>query len=207
MKTPLYYQLTEYDCGCVSALNALRYLFLREQIPPEVVRRVTAYTMDETNADGEYGKGGTSREAMRHLCHYLQGAGEKGLLPIAATYLEKEAVNADADGEICRTLHRGGAVIVRLLSDVEHYVLFTELYNGMIGLFDPYLRESDREGDGITAVREHAQMFNYLVTCERLNRDTGEYFTLGKIKNREAILLLNTEHAGGRVRLEVENSI
>ena len=34
MKNPLRYQLSEYDCGPTSMLNALAFLFEREDIPP-----------------------------------------------------------------------------------------------------------------------------------------------------------------------------
>ena len=34
MKNPLRYQMTEYDCGPTSMLNAMSYLFPREAIPP-----------------------------------------------------------------------------------------------------------------------------------------------------------------------------
>ena len=40
MKNPLHYQLTEYDCGPTSLLNAVNYLFEREEIPPEIVRNI-----------------------------------------------------------------------------------------------------------------------------------------------------------------------
>ena len=33
MKNPLHYQLTEYDCGPTSLLNAISFLFEREEIP------------------------------------------------------------------------------------------------------------------------------------------------------------------------------
>lgn len=31
MKTPLHYQMTEYDCGPITVMNAIIYLFEREQ--------------------------------------------------------------------------------------------------------------------------------------------------------------------------------
>ena len=35
MNNPLRYQMTEYDCGPTSMLNAISYLFPRDEIPPE----------------------------------------------------------------------------------------------------------------------------------------------------------------------------
>ena len=40
MNNPLRYQVTEYDCGPTSMLNAISYLFPREEIPPEIVRNI-----------------------------------------------------------------------------------------------------------------------------------------------------------------------
>lgn len=59
-KTPLDYQITEYDCGTTTLLNALRYLFKRSEISPEVYKFIMQYTMDQTNGLGEIGKGGIS---------------------------------------------------------------------------------------------------------------------------------------------------
>ena len=60
MKNPLHYQLTEYDCGPTSLLNAVNYLFEREEIPPEIVRNIMLYCLDCYGADGVSGKSGTS---------------------------------------------------------------------------------------------------------------------------------------------------
>ena len=46
MKNPLHYQLSEYDCGPTSMMNALAYLFEREEIPPEAVRNTMLYCLD-----------------------------------------------------------------------------------------------------------------------------------------------------------------
>lgn len=39
MDNPLRYQMTEYDCGPTSMLNAVSYLFRRDEIPPELTRK------------------------------------------------------------------------------------------------------------------------------------------------------------------------
>ena len=46
MKNPLHYQLSEYDCGPTSMMNAIAYLFEREEIPPEAVRNMMLYCLD-----------------------------------------------------------------------------------------------------------------------------------------------------------------
>ena len=46
MKVPLRFQITEFDCGSVSLLNAFSYLFDRENIPALLVKEVHKYTLD-----------------------------------------------------------------------------------------------------------------------------------------------------------------
>lgn len=64
MKNPLHYQLSEYDCGPTSLLNAISYLFEREDIPPEIIRNVMLYCLDCYGSEGSPGKSGTSCTAM-----------------------------------------------------------------------------------------------------------------------------------------------
>ena len=64
MKNPLHYQLSDYDCGPTSVLNAVAYLFEREDIPPEILRNVMLYCLDCHSFDGAPGKLGTSTSAM-----------------------------------------------------------------------------------------------------------------------------------------------
>ena len=42
-KNPLHYQLSEYDCGPTAMLDAISYLFPREEIPPEIIRNIMLY--------------------------------------------------------------------------------------------------------------------------------------------------------------------
>ena len=41
MKTPLRFQVTEYDCGTVSLYNAISYLFDREEIPAKLLKTIS----------------------------------------------------------------------------------------------------------------------------------------------------------------------
>ena len=63
MKTPLRYQITEFDCGSVSLLNCITYLFKREEIPAELVKAISTYTLDCYDEFGNYYN--SYREAAR----------------------------------------------------------------------------------------------------------------------------------------------
>ncbi len=43
MKNLLNYQSSEYDCGPVSLTNAIRYLFDREVIYPDIIKYIMLY--------------------------------------------------------------------------------------------------------------------------------------------------------------------
>ena len=73
MNNPLRHQMTVYDCGPTSMLNAVGYLFRREEIPPEIVRNIMMYSLDCYGADGACGKCGTSCMAMQFLSNWLNG--------------------------------------------------------------------------------------------------------------------------------------
>ena len=125
MKNPLRYQLSEYDCGPTSMLNALAFLFEREDIPPEAVRNIMLYCLDCYGSDGVSGKSGTSCAAMMFLSNWLNGFGKIGRLHISTQYLSGPAVNFGQNSRLRDALRCGGAAVVRLHFDGEHYVTLT----------------------------------------------------------------------------------
>ena len=139
MKNPLRYQLSEYDCGPTSMLNALAFLFEREDIPPEAVRNIMLYCLDCYGSDGVSGKSGTSCAAMMFLSNWLNGFGKIGRLHISTQYLSGPAVNFGQNSRLRDALRCGGAAVVRLHFDGEHYVTLTGIdENDMVRVFDPY---------------------------------------------------------------------
>ena len=111
MKNPLRYQLSEYDCGPTSMLNALAFLFEREDIPPEAVRNIMLYCLDCYGSDGVSGKSGTSCAAMMFLSNWLNGFGKIGRLHISTQYLSGPAVNFGQNSRLRDALRCGGAAV------------------------------------------------------------------------------------------------
>lgn len=100
MNNPLRYQMTEYDCGPTSMLNAVSYLFQREEIPPEIVRSIMLYCLDCFGADGACGKCGTSCTAMMFLSNWINSFGQTGHLPISSQHLSGREVNFSQNGQL-----------------------------------------------------------------------------------------------------------
>ena len=90
MKNPLHYQLSEYDCGPTSMMNA---------IP---------------------GKRGTSRAAMMFLSNWLNEYGELGIMSVSSEYLSGRSVYISEESRINHALNHGGVAVVRLYLDEEH---------------------------------------------------------------------------------------
>lgn len=123
MKNLLNYQTSEYDCGPVSILNGIRYLFEREEIYPDIVKFIMLYCMDTYNEHGELCKRGTSAAAVHYMSNWLNHFSETRNFPIHCDYIKKEEVVIAPGTEIWNTLKNGGAVVLRLSLDCWHYVL------------------------------------------------------------------------------------
>lgn len=61
MKVPLRYQITEFDCGTVSILNAISYLYEREEIPALLVKQIHKYMLDCYDEDRDFSLGPIDR--------------------------------------------------------------------------------------------------------------------------------------------------
>ena len=92
MKTPLAYQITEYDCGQATLLNAMRYLFKRGEVPPVVIKYITQYTLDTVGQNGQIGLCGTSPHAIEYLANWINNNNSSLNIDIKAKILRKNEV-------------------------------------------------------------------------------------------------------------------
>lgn len=191
MKNPLNYQISEYDCGPTTLLNAISFLFEREEIPPEIIRNIMLYSLDCYDKDGSSGKSGTSCMAMMFLCNWLQGLGKSGKLPISGNYLTGKSVYIGNDSAVNDALRRGGVAVVRLYFEVPHYVLLTGAKDENIFMFDPYFQIESLEYSDIKITQEHPSDYNRIVPFSYFNRQSQDLYALGEIEEREAVLLFN----------------
>ena len=200
MKNLLNYQSSEYDCGPVALTNAIRYLFDREVIYPDIIKYIMLYCLDSYNEQGEVGKRGTSASAMMFLSNWLNQFGKMKNFPISCEFLSGEDVYLSQNGKIIGALQQGGAVVLRLFLDVGHYVLLTGIEGDGIYLFDPYYEELDDPeldeeyfSEGITFVTDQPKRANRLVSIDRLNRLTEGFYEMGPYEIREALIVFNQE--------------
>lgn len=193
MKNPLHYQLSEYDCGPTSMLNAVSFLFEREDIPPDLIRNIMLYCLDSFGSDSSSGKSGTSRMAMMFLSNWLNGYGEAGLLSIDTKYVSSDNVYIGQNSLINDAISRAGVAVVRLYYEVEHYVLITKIKDGKVYLFDPYYHDDEFDEKDIILTNEHPFEYNTIVPLKYFNREDESIYSLGEKANREAVLLFNKD--------------
>ena len=111
MKVPLRYQNTEYDCGTTSFVNALAYLYDREDIPVELLKQIYRLTLDIKGPEGVSGEGGTSRKHAELLADYfVEYANKNSNFDIKCKILRGENVNIK---NIREALETQGVIIAR----------------------------------------------------------------------------------------------
>lgn len=193
MKNPLHYQLTEYDCGPTSVLNAVSYLFEREEIPPEIVRNVMLYCLDLYGSDGVSGKSGTSPTAMLFLGSWLNGFSQTGRLPISCVHLSGREVHLRLEGRLRDALRRRGAAVVRVDLEGLHYVLLTGIEGELVYLFDPYYQVPGKSVAGARVVETQPFACNRIVPASLLDSTDITPYAMGPADQRDALLLFNDQ--------------
>ncbi|MDR1538316.1 MAG: peptidase C39 [Clostridiales bacterium] len=191
MKVPLSYQRTEYDCGPTSLLNAISFLFAREEIPPDLLRYVMTYTLDCYNEKGEPCKSGTSQMAMMFLSSWLNQYAKAKKLPVVSEYLSGDRVRISQNSQIAAALQQGGVAVVRLVYGCEHYVALTGLSDEAVELFDPYYRKRPFAIPGIEMLWDKPCAANRRVAFTIFNGPAGTPYSFGPPESREAVLIFN----------------
>ena len=189
MKVPLRYQNTEYDCGTTSFVNALAYLYDRENVPVELLKAIYRFTLDVESKDGVVGAGGTSRKHAELLAKYFADyANKNDDFDIHCEILYGENVNLSA---MQRVLNKNGVIIARCWQEQEHYVLITKIDDNFAYIFDPYYLEEDyyTKDEDVAIVLHETFTHNRLVKKERLFDESHKDFSLLE-KDKRAIILI-----------------
>ena len=188
MKTPLRFQVTEFDCGTVSLLNAISYLFERKEIPAELVKAIHNYTLDCYDEKGNLGQGGTSREAINKLMHWITRYANSHNFDIKCERLVGEDITLD---KFIECLNNKGCIFLRCFQLCEHYVIITKIKNNKAYLFDPYyLEKNEYDNDKeVKIVLNKPFTHNRIVNLKRLFSESQKDFAMGKVENRECVLI------------------
>ena len=188
MKNVLLTQTTEYDCGPTTLVNALRFLFEREDIPPALIRTIWLHTNDTYDERGQKGCRGTSKACVRYLCEFFNDYGEHCHFPIRAAFTDKEAAEIAPGSAAIRCLETDGVVMIRCwLENCPHYVLLTGIMEQGVALFDPYEDTQFYDWE-----ENEPRRWNRIVTMDRLNAVDNQDYAMGEVCKRENLLIWNS---------------
>lgn len=188
MKVPLRFQVTEFDCGTISLLNAFSYLYDREEIPAELVKAIHKYTLDCYDENGNLGQGGTSKEAINKLTHWITRYANSHKFNVICKRLEGKDVTLE---NIKKCLSSDGCVFLRCWQSCEHYVILTKMDKKYAYIFDSYYldkREYEKDKD-VKIILNKPFTHNRKVNINRLMSESKKDFSLGEVNNRECVLI------------------
>lgn len=188
MKTPLRFQITEYDCGTVSLMNAICYIFEREEIPAILLKKIYKYTLDCEDIYGNEGQGGTSKSSIDRLCKWTAAFTKKSDFPFCCQHLEGEKITLD---KMLFTLQNKGCILMRTHLTEEHYVLITKIKINKVYIFDPYYlpKEYYINDKNIKIIYNKPFSHNRIISLKRLFEENNKDLSLGNKKNRECVLI------------------
>ncbi len=188
MKVPLRFQITEFDCGTVSLLNAFSYLYEREEIPALLVKQIHKYTLDCYDENGNLGNGGTSKEAINKLTSWITNYANNNDFDVLCERLVANEVSYE---NMINCLNNKGVIFARCWQTNEHYVIITKIKNKKVYIFDPYYfdksyYDNDKQ---VKIVLNKPFTHNRIVSLKRLFSETHKDFSLGPIDDRECVLI------------------
>jgi hypothetical protein len=196
MKTPFRHQASEYDCVPTTALNALSYLYLRNEIPPVAIQRIFMYCLDSVSTRQGVGHG-TSSYAVQLFGNWLNSFKLKQFSN-ETEYICGPEVHLAQNNKISRCLNSDGVALLNVTTQTQftHYILGLAVQDSWIYAFDPYPKSAraNKVGKYEYIVPDHGQAAN--VRIDRSWMDTLSSkgsFRFGVASAREALLIWRTE--------------
>jgi len=187
MKTPLRFQVTEYDCGTVSLYNAISYLFDREEIPAKLLKTIHKYTLDCYDEEGNPGQGGTSKEAVEKISTFMTKYTNDNNFGIKCEKLTGLDVTIE---KITNCIKQKGCALIRCWLETGHYVIITNVIKDKVYIFDPYYLDKNKYKDKeVKIVLNKPFTHNRVVSTKRLFSETTKDFAFGDKNKRECVLM------------------
>ncbi|MBN1847258.1 MAG: hypothetical protein JW932_01595 [Deltaproteobacteria bacterium] len=193
MYIPLQYQISEYDCVPTAFMNAVTYLYERNEIPPMVIHHIYLYSLDTVGREARLGSAGTSRYAIRLLGNWLNSYKFKKF-SVTTEYLEGEEVHVDPGNRLFVCLSEGGVVLCNVFLGIrqEHYIMLMEIKEGWVYCFDSYFRKSLRGLRNRVQILRKSNLHspNLKIRVDWMAQEVETFrFCLGPIDKRECLLI------------------
>lgn len=192
MSVPLNYQISEYDCGPISMLNALSFQFSRKAIQPSMIKAVFNYTMDSCDAKGRSGQKGTSAAALRFIGKWLNEYRQQCDFPVYCKNLKPAEIYLGEGSKLNIAIENGAVAIVRCLLGTGHYILITGIEGEYVLAWDPYYLAKPIRKKTIETITDAPFTHNRRIHFSQMNQAGRFYYNLGEEEKRECLLIYNT---------------
>ena len=197
MKSPLRYQVTRADCGKTSFINALMYLFEREEIPPQVVDFVTRVTGDCNLGVNGYMRG-TSAHALAFMAAWCNDYLVKAGFPIRCQALAGDEVSMTDGSPLVEGIASGAVAVCGCRVSVDHYILITGIDGDDVLVFDPYYdtwppTQTKIPDTGVAWVDDQPFSHNRRISRDVLNDPSSVGYSLYAVSGRDAVLVWRTD--------------
>jgi len=148
MKTPFRLQISEYDCVPTTFINAITFLFERNEIPPTVIHKIYLYSLDTITTRQNIGYG-TSGFAVQMLGNWLESY-KKNKFSLSSEYMEHENIHLKGGNKISKCVNEGGVALLRVHTGNNgwHFILVLSIANGSALCFDPYPKKNSKNFKG-----------------------------------------------------------
>jgi len=200
VKIPFRYQVTNCDCVPTTFINALQYLFSRDEIPPAVIQKIMLYSLDSINQYGEDGKNGTTGLAIQLIMQWLQSF-SNDKFALDCEYLPQEQIHLRRGNKIISCINRGGVALLRVKAGKAktapfHYMLALGVDGDdrdWLLFFDPYYRVKSFTGEDAEYLKwlggSNPQGANLRIKRERLDSCENAKYSMASVDERECCLL------------------
>ena len=169
-------QISDYDCGSISLLNALKYFYKKDEIPIDIIKIIYKNSLDSKNKI--IGDCGTSKKAMKKIVKKLNKYCVNHNFSLKFKYLEKELCQFK---DIKGCIDNNGIVIVRSILELDHYYLITNIDDDYVYIWDPYLEERS------------FMYYNIKIEINKIDAEKENNYALGNFNKRECILINNID--------------
>jgi len=188
MKIPLRFQITEFDCGTVALQNAISYLYDRENVPAELVRAISIYTVNCYDEKGNIADNGNSRDIMNRMTAWTNDFINSSSFGMSCTRQIGEMINVN---NIKDCINRRGCVLFRTYRDNQnHFVIITSMDEEFVYMWDSYyIGETFYDNEKmITIIFNKPFHYNRKVSIKRFLDSSTKDFALGPVEVRECLL-------------------
>ncbi|AJA47990.1 peptidase [Clostridium pasteurianum DSM 525 = ATCC 6013] len=191
MKTPLGYQSTEYDCVPTTFINALKYLFERHEIFPEIIKNIYMYSLDTYNKNGKLGGNGTSYFAVELISNCINEFSKSHNLKIKCETLKNKEINLKTNSKVYKCLNNNGVAAVKVYfdSNIYHYVLLTSIDDDYVYVFDPYYRKRNFKDKEIKIIMDKSELYNRKISKSRFTEEQEKFYAMSLMEDRECTLI------------------